>query len=126
MFGTREFLLRARLDPKTLEAWIEAGWLQSRPSGTQERFSEIDLARARLIRDLKQDMGVNDEGITVVLDLVDQIHGLRRTLRSLLAAICMQSERTRRRITAKMREAMGTGRTGQRPDRALAPSSDLG
>jgi chaperone modulatory protein CbpM len=120
MFGTREFLLRAHLDPKSLEAWIEAGWLQPRHSGTAQRFSEIDLARARLIRDLKRDMGVNDEGVTVVLDLVDQVHGLRRTLRSLLVAICTQSEVTRRRIITEMREAMATGRTGERPDRALS------
>jgi chaperone modulatory protein CbpM len=125
MFGTREFLLRAHLDPKSLEAWIEAGWLQPRDRGTAERFSEIDLARARLIRDLKRDMGVNDDGITVVLDLVDQVHGLRRTLRSLLVAICTQSEVTRRRIITEIREAMATGRTGERPDRALAPNFDL-
>jgi chaperone modulatory protein CbpM len=126
MFATREFLLRARLDPDTLETWLEAGWLQPSRDGTAQRFSEVDLARARLIRDLEKDTGVNDEGITVVLELVDQVHGLRRTLHSLLAAICVQSESTRRRITAEMREAMWPGRTGQGPDQVLAPSSDPG
>ena len=27
MFATREFLVRTRLDARTLKAWIEAGWL---------------------------------------------------------------------------------------------------
>jgi len=44
----------------------------------------MDLARARLIRDLKNDLGVNDEGVGVILHLLDQIHGLRRTLEDLL------------------------------------------
>jgi chaperone modulatory protein CbpM len=43
-------------------------------------FSDVDLARARLIRDLKTGFGVNDEGIDVILHLMDQLHGLRRAL----------------------------------------------
>ena len=54
MFATREVLLRARLDAKTLRAYIEAGWLLPRHNGHAFRFSEADLARARLIRDLKR------------------------------------------------------------------------
>jgi hypothetical protein len=38
------------------------------------------VARAQLIRDLKDDLGVNDEGVGVILNLVDQVHGLRRVL----------------------------------------------
>jgi len=36
-----------------------------------------------LIRDLKADFGVNDEGVDVILHLVDQLHGLRRALEQL-------------------------------------------
>jgi chaperone modulatory protein CbpM len=38
----------------------------------------MDVARARLIRDLKDDFGVNDAGVDVILHLLDQLHGLRR------------------------------------------------
>jgi chaperone modulatory protein CbpM len=41
-------------------------------------FSDMDVARARLIQDLKVAFGVNDEGIDVILHLMDQLHGLRR------------------------------------------------
>lgn len=34
------------------------------PGGTAYRFSDADLARSRLILDLKNDFGVNDDGIT--------------------------------------------------------------
>jgi chaperone modulatory protein CbpM len=47
-------------------------------------FSDVDIARAQLIRDLREDLGVNDEGVSVVLHLIDQMHGLRQSMRDLL------------------------------------------
>src|SRR5947209_2697283 len=99
---TREFLLAARLEAHTLEAWIEDGWLLPRANEDAERFSDIDLARAHLIRDLAE-LGVNDEGIPVVLDLVDQLHGLRRRLRDLVSAIQAQPEAHRRELLSAVR-----------------------
>lgn len=100
-----EFLQRARFEAKLLEAWIEAGWLMPRRDGDTRRFSEVDIARAQLIHDLLQDLGVNEEGIPVILDLVDQLHGLRRTLREVLAAVGAQPEDTRQQIIAEIRVA---------------------
>ena len=82
---TQEFIDRSHLDVPTLNAWIEAEWLM--PVTNQEAFlfSEADLARARLIRDLKVDFGVNDEGIAIVLHLLDQLHGLRCLVRDIHA-----------------------------------------
>src|SRR3981081_708904 len=98
---TREFVVQSRLDAQVLEAWVEAGWLLPRQDGDKRNFSEVDLARAQLIRDLER-LGVNDEGIPVILDLVDQLHGLRRTLRDLLSAIHAQPEAMRRWIVADL------------------------
>jgi chaperone modulatory protein CbpM len=99
---TREFLLAARLEAHTVDTWVEAGWLLPRSSEDAERFSDMDLARAQLIRDLAG-LGVNDEGIPVVLDLVDQLHGVRRTLRDLLIAIHAQPEAARRELLSAVR-----------------------
>jgi chaperone modulatory protein CbpM len=79
-----EFLERARLDRATLDAWIEAEWLIPTQQAPEPAFSEIDLARVRLIRDLTEDLGVNDAGVGVVLNLVDQVHGLRKALAEVL------------------------------------------
>jgi chaperone modulatory protein CbpM len=92
---THEFLLHARLDAKVLDAWLEAGWLAPRRDAKASPFSEIDVARAQLIRDLRDDLGVNDEGVSVVLDLVDQVHGLRRMLRELLSSMQAQPDMLR-------------------------------
>jgi chaperone modulatory protein CbpM len=51
---------------------------------SNREFSDIDLARAQLIGDLRSDLGVNDEAVPIVLDLIDQIHGLRRLVRELV------------------------------------------
>jgi chaperone modulatory protein CbpM len=107
---TREFLLAASLEVDTLDAWIEAGWLLPRSGEDNDRFSDIDIARAQLIRDLAE-LGVNDEGIPVVLDLVDQLHGLRRTLRDLVSAIHAQPETARDELLSAVRAR----RTRQRP-----------
>jgi chaperone modulatory protein CbpM len=80
----QEFMLRARLDDATLTAWIAEEWIVPQSAAAEPEFAEVDLARAALIRDLKHDLEVNDAGIGVILGLLDQVHGLRRTLAELL------------------------------------------
>ena len=79
-----DFLDRAQLDHETLEVWIEEEWLVPSGTATEPAFSEADLARAKLIRDLRQDLGINDEGVGVILNLLDQVHGLRKALADML------------------------------------------
>lgn len=82
-----EFLYRAQLDQETLEVWIEEEWLVPGGTETELLFSEADLARAELIRDLKRDLGVNDEGVGVILNLLDQVHSLRTVLAEVLQSV---------------------------------------
>jgi chaperone modulatory protein CbpM len=88
MIDEREFMERAHLDRGTLEIWIREEWLiPSRADAAHLAFTEMDLARANLIHDLKVNMGVNDEGLGVILHLIDQMHGLRRALADALASM---------------------------------------
>jgi chaperone modulatory protein CbpM len=82
-----EFMLQVRLDQDTLTAWIEEEWLVPGDATAEPVFAEVDVARARLIQDLKEDLGVNDQGIGVILNLVDQVHGLRKTVAELLRVV---------------------------------------
>jgi chaperone modulatory protein CbpM len=88
----KKFLLLAGMEHETLAAWIEEEWLRPRGSSVELSFSDIDLARARLIRELQVDFGVNDEGVGVILNLVDQLYGMRRTLMGLRQTIRTTSE----------------------------------
>lgn len=85
-FTTIEFLRRAHLDQHTLEIWIEEEWIIPQRAA-DPKFSDIDVARARLIRELMDDLGVNAEGVGIVLRLVDQVHGLRSALAETVAAL---------------------------------------
>jgi chaperone modulatory protein CbpM len=67
------------MDHATLDAWIAEAWLIPDGSSAELSFLDIDVARVRLIRDLKMDLGVNDAGVGIVLHLLDQLHGLRRS-----------------------------------------------
>lgn len=79
----QEFLTYSGLQVQTLDLWLEQRWLIPEETSVGIRFSDIDVARARLIHDLKSDLGANDEGIDVILHLMDQIHGLRHALAQL-------------------------------------------
>jgi chaperone modulatory protein CbpM len=84
MITIEEFLIRMRLERQSLEAWVAAGWIVPPQTDPELMFADVDLARAQLIRDLREDFGVNDEGVSVILHLVDQMHGLRRSMQELL------------------------------------------
>ncbi|MBR0932380.1 chaperone modulator CbpM [Bradyrhizobium jicamae] len=79
----KQFLSSADIEVHTLEFWIEQQWLIPDQTTAEMSFSDTDVARAHLIRDLKGDLGVNDEGVDVILHLVDQLHGLRRAFEQL-------------------------------------------
>jgi chaperone modulatory protein CbpM len=49
-------------------------------------------------------MGLNEAGVDVVMELVDQVHGLRGTLRDLLDGIEAQSEEVQRRLLAEIEQ----------------------
>jgi len=83
MLNTSEFCRIAGIQRSALDDWAKVGWMQPSPTLDGWQFSTMDLARARFILDLQGPMGVNEEGIDVILHLVDQIHGLRLALRSI-------------------------------------------
>ena len=75
------------LDDDDLLRWIGNAWV--RPDGEPGRylFREIDVARVRLILELRDEMQVNEEALPVVLSLLDQLYALRRQARQLTRAM---------------------------------------
>ncbi|HEY7749875.1 MAG TPA: chaperone modulator CbpM [Aestuariivirgaceae bacterium] len=81
----RDFFIAADINPQRLRSWIEAGWLcHGEVDIDLQRLSDIDLARAQLISDLQDELGVNDEGIEIILDLLDQLYGMRQKMREIV------------------------------------------
>jgi chaperone modulatory protein CbpM len=77
----------AGMSPEDLRRWIDNAWV--RPDGLpgQYRFHDIDVARLRLIIELRDDLGVDEAALPVVLSLLDQLYETRRTMIRLRAAI---------------------------------------
>ncbi|MFD1326514.1 chaperone modulator CbpM [Mycoplana ramosa] len=95
-----EFCSNLEIEIAVLDFWVEHRWLIPEEENGIRIFHEADLARARLIQDLVGPMGVNVDGVDVAMRLLDQIHGLRGRLATLLDAIRTQDQDTQRRILA--------------------------
>jgi chaperone modulatory protein CbpM len=70
-----------------LERWVLNDWVKPDDGDGDYEFGAIDVARARLIRDLRDDMEVNEEALPVVLLLLDQLYDLRRRMHDISEAI---------------------------------------
>ena len=70
-----------------LERWVLNEWVKPDEGCGEYEFREIDVARARLIRDLRDDLEVNEEALPVVLLLLDQLYDLRRRMHDISEAI---------------------------------------
>ena len=71
-----EIAQSCQLSETIILQFIEKKWLIPADLEALELDDE-DLARAKLIRELQRDLGVNDESIPIILHLLDQIHVLR-------------------------------------------------
>lgn len=70
-----------------LRGWVARGWVAPARSSTGEEYSDIDVARIDLIRQLRDDMSVDPDAVSIVLSMMDQVYTLRRELRCLMMAL---------------------------------------
>jgi len=99
MFTIQQVVGEIGVPEADLRLWIEQRWVLPTRCDDMLMFDDVDLARARLIRELRTDMLVNEEAIPVVLSLLDQIHKLRSTLARVNAAIDQASAAAKAEIT---------------------------
>jgi chaperone modulatory protein CbpM len=87
--------------PDELALWIQRRWVRAErtPDGAW-RLTEMDVARVRLLVELRVPLEVTDELIPMVLSLIDQLYDARRTVRSLLAALDEQPPAVRAAVLA--------------------------
>ncbi len=97
-------ILQARIDRQVLENYIARQWLRPVSSQAGWHFEEIDIARLQLICHLTQDIEVNDEGMDVVLSLLDQLYGLRTHMHTLTHAIAQQPPQVQTDIMMVMKQ----------------------
>jgi chaperone modulatory protein CbpM len=87
MLSERDIVAKVKqLTVTRLRVWVRQGWIRPAPKA-KEGFTEADMARAALIRDLEDKLGFGEEEVPVLLSLIDQIHGLRTELKTVLEAL---------------------------------------
>ncbi len=97
-------VLVGRVDRVELYRWVELGWVApARPIAQEEgsgepAFSDLDIARVRLICDLRHDLAVEEETVPLVLSLLDQLYAMRRQMNALTGALRQQPEDVRRAV----------------------------
>jgi chaperone modulatory protein CbpM len=67
--------------PQVVYQYIKLEWI-SPYNQESNLLDEEDLARIRLILDLQERLGVNDEAVPIILHLIDQLNHFHRAVRS--------------------------------------------
>jgi len=83
--------------------WVELGWVVPDTEVAGLEFREIDVARVRLIHDLRRAMDIGEDAVPLVLSLLDQIYELRSGMNALLRAVSFQPEEVRAAVLAALR-----------------------
>jgi chaperone modulatory protein CbpM len=88
----------ADLTPTRLSRFIQAEFVMPVQTDTGPQYREIDLARLSLLCELSDDFDLDEDALSVILSLIDQLHSARSDLRRLLKAVQDEPQDVRDRI----------------------------
>lgn len=83
--------------------WIERRWVRAEQGPGGWRFTEMDVARARLLAELRVTLEVTEDAMPLVLSLLDQLYEARRAVQALLGALEEQPDAVRAAVLAAAR-----------------------
>ena len=112
MIGFDELMRRfAGLNAAELSRWVENRWVvpetAAEEGGERWVFHEVDVARVELILDIRREFAVDDEALSLVLGLLDQVYSLRRQMRRLCDALEQQPPEIRDAIRRALPHSSG-------------------
>ena len=108
MIGVDELTRRvAALDRVELERWIENRWILPDEAGGRWLFHEVDIARVELILEIRSEFAIDDEALSLMLNLLDQLYSLRRQMRRLCDALECQPPEVQDAIRKALPKAGG-------------------
>ncbi len=91
---------------RRLRLWVRNGWVLPDQGPGEPHYDELDVARVRLVCELKDRMNLNDDAVPVVLSLLDQLYGMRRDFKALAQAIDEQPKAVREKVRAAYRNLL--------------------
>ena len=78
-----------------IERWVARGLVRG--------LEPIDQARLRLLNELADDLGLDDDTVEAVVALIDQVHTLRSELKLVASAIAEQPPAARQALAAALK-----------------------
>src|SRR6516162_4158226 len=103
MIALEELLDRfVGLERRELVRWVENRWVLPERRDKTWIFHEIDVARVELILEVRREFAIDNEALSLVLGLLDQVYDLRRQLGRLCDAVATQPPE----IQAAVRQAL--------------------
>jgi len=90
MIALEELLDRFELDRGDVTRWVENRWVLPERRDKTWIFHEIDVARVELILEVRREFAIDNEALSLVLGLLDQVYDLRRQLGRLCDALATQ------------------------------------
>jgi len=93
-----------RVTLRDLRFWVREGWVRPAHGEAGPVYDNVDIARIRLLCDLKKDMSLSSDALPVVLTLIDRLHETRRELRALKEALAHQPDDVRQTVVEKFHD----------------------
>ncbi len=90
------------LDAEELARWIDAELVRADGPPGAWRFEAIDVARIRLILELRHELEVEERSLPVVLSLMDQLYDLRRRMARLNDALAEVPPEVQKALLARL------------------------
>jgi chaperone modulatory protein CbpM len=110
MIALEELLDRfAELDRRELTRWVENRWVLPERRGLTWIFHEIDVARVELIIEVRREFAIDDEALSLMLGLLDQVYDLRRQLGRLCDALAAQPPEIQAAVKQSLPRSAGKG-----------------
>ena len=108
MISLEDLLRRhAGLDRRELVAWVENRWVLPERRDKTWIFHDVDVARVELILEIRQEFAVEDDALSLVLGLLDQVYDLRRQLGRLCDAVAAQPPEIRAAVKRALPRSPG-------------------
>lgn len=102
----REVVRATEIAEAEIVSWVAQAWVLPGEVAGRWVFDEADRTRILLIRDLREDMGINDEAVPLVLRLLDQVYSLREALGEIQEAVQELPESHRSAFEQRLHKVM--------------------
>ncbi|MGH7053577.1 MAG: chaperone modulator CbpM [Stellaceae bacterium] len=91
------------LERQEIRGWIAEGWVRPERAGDNWSFAEVDVARVELILEIRREFAIAEEGLPLVLSLLDQVYALRRQMGRLCEVLAAQSPEVQQALRQALR-----------------------